>query len=80
MAKAIAQSIDKVKTLQTLKKPASQGSQIANKGAYLHISDRNMQLQLTMKAKISTIFNSIRGIFAFAGFVSRLSDGKSHRF
>ena len=41
------QSVDKVNDLQTLKKPARQGSKVANKGAYIDVSDRNLQQQLT---------------------------------
>ena len=32
---------------QTLRKPARQGSKAANKGAYMDVSDRNLQSQLT---------------------------------
>ena len=33
--------------LQTLRKSARQGSKAANKGAYMDVSDRNLQSQLT---------------------------------
>ena len=41
------QSVDKVNDFQTLRKRARQGSKAANKGAYIDVSDRNLQPQLT---------------------------------
>ena len=45
---------------------------LASKGAYIDVSDRRMQVQLTQEAKIVSDFYSIRAIFAFVGFVSAL--------
>ena len=55
-----------------MRKPASQGSKLASKGAYMDVSDRRMQVQLTQEAKIASDFLYIRAIFAVAGFVSAL--------
>ena len=49
-----------------------QGSKLASKGAYMDVSDRRMQVQLTQEAKIASVFLYIRAIFAFVGFVSAL--------
>ena len=56
-----------------MRKPARQGSKLASKGAYIDVSDRRMQVQLTPEAKIASDFYSIRAIFAFVGFVSALN-------
>ena len=50
-----------------------QGSKLASKGAYIDVSDRRMQVQLTQEAKIAPDFFLFRAIFAFAGFVSALN-------
>ena len=55
-----------------MRKPARQGSKLAGKGAYMDVSDRNLQVQLTPEAKIASDFYLVRAIFAFAGFVSAL--------
>ena len=55
-----------------MRKPASQGSKLASKGAYIDVSDRKMQVQLTQEAKIASDFSFIRAIFAVVGFVSAL--------
>ena len=52
---------------------STQGSKLASKGAYIDVSDRRMQVQLTPEAKIASDFYFIRAIFAFVGFVSALS-------
>ena len=57
---------------QTLRKPARRGSKLADKGAYMDVSDRRLQVQLTMQAKITSNFSSFEVIFAFVGFVSGL--------
>ena len=59
---------------QSLRKPARQGSKLADKGAYISVSDRRLQGKLTQEAKIVSDFSFFRAIFAFAGFVSALSD------
>lgn len=41
---------------QTLKNLARQGSKPAVKGAYMDVSDRRLQVQLTQQAKISSNF------------------------
>ena len=56
-----------------MRKPASQGSKLASKGAYIDVSDRRMQVQLTQEAKIASDFFFIRAIFAVVGFVSALT-------
>ena len=59
-----------------MRKPASQGSGLAGKEAYLNVSDRRLQVDLTQKAKIAPpVFLLIRAIFAFAVFVSALRAG-----
>ena len=50
-----------------------QGSKLASKGAYMDVSDRRMQVQLTPEAKIASDFLFIRAIFAVVGFVSALT-------
>ena len=55
-----------------MRKPARQGSKLAGKGAYIDVSDRSLQVQLTLEAKIASDFSLVRAIFAFAGFVSAL--------
>ena len=55
-----------------MRKPASQGSKLASKGAYIDVSDRRMQVQLTPEAKIASDFYFIRAIFAFVGFIGVL--------
>ena len=57
---------------QTLKNPARQGSKFAAKGAYIDVSDRRLQSQLTQQAKIPSALLLSEGIFAFAGLVSGL--------
>ena len=57
---------------QSLRKPARQGSKLADKGAYTGVSDRRLQVKLTQEAKIVSDFSSFRAVFAFAGFVSAL--------
>ena len=54
------------------RKPASQGSDPAVKGAYIDVSDRSLQVQLTLEAKITADSSLVRAIFVFAGFVSAL--------
>jgi len=61
--------------LQVCNLPARQGSKLAGKGAYIDVSDRSLQVQLTKQAKISP-FSSFGEIFAFAGFVSSLGPAK----
>ena len=56
-----------------MRKPASQGSRLASKGAYIDVSDRRMQVLLTPEAKIASDFYFIRAIFAVVGFVSALT-------
>ena len=64
-----------------MRKPARQGSKLADKGAYLDVSDRRLQVQLTLEAKIAAGCSLVRAIFAFAGFVSALrGTGQSGRF
>ena len=58
---------------QSLRKPARQGSKLADKGAYISVSDRRLQVKLTQEAKIVSDFSFFRAIFAFAGFVSALN-------
>ena len=58
--------------LRAVRKLASQGSKLASKGAYINVSDRRMQVQLTPEAKIVSDFNLIRAIFAVVGFISAL--------
>ena len=55
-----------------MRKPARQESKLAGKGAYIDVSDRSLQVQLTLEAKIASDFSLVRAIFAFAGFVSAL--------
>ena len=38
----------------------------------MDVSDRRLQVQLTLEAKIASDFSLVRAIFAFAGFVSAL--------
>jgi len=47
---------------QTPKKPARQGSKAANKGAYMDVSDRNLQPPLTLQVKIPSNYLSFEGI------------------
>ena len=56
-----------------------QESKLASKGAYIDVSDRRMQVQLTQEAKIATDFHFIKAIFAVVGFVSALRDGGFRR-
>ena len=56
-----------------MRKPARQGSKLADKGAYMDVSDRRLQVQLTPEAKIASDFSLVRAIFVFAGFVSALT-------
>jgi len=58
---------------QTLKKPARQGRKLAGKGAYMDVSNRSLQVNLTRQAKTPLNSLSFEGVFAFAGFVSGLS-------
>ncbi|MBQ9952259.1 MAG: hypothetical protein IJO98_08990, partial [Clostridia bacterium] len=46
---------------------------LADKGAYINVSDCRLQVQLTQQAKIPSNLSSFEGIFAFAGFVSGLN-------
>ena len=55
-----------------MRKPARQGSKLADKGAYMDVSDRRLQVQLTPEAKIASDFSLVRAILVFAGFVSAL--------
>ncbi|MBR6766592.1 MAG: hypothetical protein IKM02_01440, partial [Clostridia bacterium] len=48
---------------------------LADKGAYIDVSDRRLQVWLTQQAKIPSNFTSFEGIFVFAGFVSGLTGG-----
>ena len=64
---------------QSLRKPARQGSKLADKGAYISVSDRRMQVKLTQEAKIVSAFSSFRAIFVFAGFVSALRPSAHQR-
>ena len=57
---------------QSLRKPARQGSKLADKGAYTGVSDRRLQVKLTTEAEIASEFYWARTISAFAGFVSAL--------
>jgi len=41
---------------QTLKNLARQGSKLAGKGAHINVSDRRLQVPLTMQAKITPNF------------------------
>ena len=59
-----------------MRKSARQGSKLAGKGAYLDVSDRRLQVQLTLESKIASDFSLVRAIFAFAGFVSALGAQK----
>ena len=38
----------------------------------MDVSDRRLQVLLTLEAKIASDFSLVRAIFAFAGFVSAL--------
>ena len=67
-------ALTKSRLCQKLKKPARQGSKIAKKGVYTDVNDRVLQSLLTQQAKIPANFLSFAGIFAFAGFVSGLSE------
>jgi len=60
---------------QTLKNLARQESKLADKGSYIDVSNRRLQVQLTQQAKISPTLFLFGGIFAFAGFVSGLRAG-----
>ena len=53
---------------------------LASKGAYMDVSDRRRQVQLTKEAKIATDFHFIRAIFAVVGFVSALDHRLSRWF
>ena len=64
---------------QTLRNLARQGNKLADKGAYINVSDCRLQVQLTQQAKIPSNLSSFEGIFAFAGFVSGLKSGGKHR-
>ena len=47
----------------------------------MDVSDRRLQVQLTLEAKIAAGCSLVRAIFAFAGFVSELrGTGQSGRF
>ena len=50
-----------------------QGSKLASKEAYMDVSDRRMQVQLTQEARIASDFSYIRAILAVVGFVSALA-------
>ena len=65
--------LTKSTSCQSDEKTARQGSKLADKGAYLDVSDRKLQVQLTLEAKIASDFSLVRAIFAFAGFVSALN-------
>ena len=56
-----------------MRKPASQESKLAGKGACLNVSNRRLQVKMTQEAKIVPGSSFIRVIFAFAGFVSALT-------
>jgi len=58
------------------RKPASRGSKIAKKGAYIDVRDRILQSLLTINAKNPTNFLQSIGFFAFVGFI----DGLNLRF
>ena len=52
--------------------PQAKEAVLASKGAYMDVSDRGMQVQLTPEAKIASDFFFIGAIFAVVGFVSAL--------
>ena len=68
----VIKSLTKSAICQSLKKPARQGSKLADKGAYIDVSDRSLQAQLTQQTKILTTFLLFVRIFVFAGFVRGL--------
>ena len=68
----VSRMLTKSTDWQSLRKPARQGSKLADKGAYTGVSDRRLQVKLTQEAKIVSDFYSIRAIFAFVGFVNGL--------
>ena len=57
---------------QSLRKPASRGSKLADKGAYTGVSDRRLQVTLTTEAEIASEFYWVKTISAFVDFVSAL--------
>ena len=58
-------------TDRAMRKPARQGSKLADKGAFLNASDRKLQVRLTQEAQIvPPVFLLFRAIFAFADFAS----------
>ena len=71
----VIKSLTKSAICQILKKPARQGSKLADKGAYIDVSDCSLQAQLTQQTKILTTFLLFVRIFVFAGFVRGLMTG-----
>jgi len=65
-------ALTKTTLCQTLRKSARRGSKPADKGAYMDVSDRGLQVPLTTQAKITSNFSSFEVIFAFVEFVSDL--------
>ena len=63
-----------------MRKPARQGSELANKGAYIDVSDRSLQAKLTQEAKITSASFLSEVIFAFGGFVSGLKSARTVLF
>ena len=57
---------------QSVEKVCKPRSKLASKGAYMDVSDRRMQVQLTQEARIASDFSYIRAILAVVGFVSAL--------
>ena len=54
-----------------MRKPASQGSKLADKGTYLNASDRRLQVQLTQEARIAPGFPSSLGNFCVCRLCQR---------
>jgi len=73
-------SLTKSTIRQTLKKPARQGSKLADKGAYLNVSDRWLQVLLTQQAKILSTSSSIRKDFCVCGVCQRSEPADAGRF
>ena len=62
-----------------MRKPARQGSKLADRGAYTDISYRRLQVQLMQKAKIATGFPSFLGNFCVCGVCQRSDVYKGKR-
>ena len=72
MQREISECWQNQQTTRVMRKPASQGSGLADKGSFTDVSDRRLQVQLAQEAKIATDFHFIKAIFAVVGFVSAM--------